>query len=73
MYYKRYGELNSLEGKNNKTGIRFKEDMLYWNGLKIPVMIDYNNDYEYHAEISNIPDSSVLPRPHKFSALPTVC
>lgn len=48
VYYKRYGELNSLEGKNNKTGIRFKEDMLYWNGLKIPVMIDYNNDYEYH-------------------------
>lgn len=49
VYYKRYGELNSLEGKNNKTSIRIKEDMLYWNGLKIPVMIDYNNDYEYHA------------------------
>ena len=49
VYYKRYGELNSLEGKNNKTGIRIKEDMLYWNGLKIPVMIDYNNSYEYHA------------------------
>ena len=49
VYYKKYGSLNSLEGKSNKTGIRFKEDKLIWNGLVIPVMIDYDNAYEYQA------------------------
>lgn len=49
VYYKRYGALNSLEGKSNKTGIRFKDDRLVWNELKIPVDIDYDNHYEYQA------------------------
>ena len=49
VYYKRYGELNSLEGKSNKTGIRFKDDMIVWNGLKIPVVIDCDNYYECQA------------------------
>ena len=49
VYFKRYGELNSLEGKSNKTGIRLINDTLIWNGLKIPVVIDYNNYYEYQA------------------------
>ena len=49
VYYKRYDELNSLEGKSNKTGIRFIDDFLIWNGLKIPVIIDYNNQYEHKA------------------------
>lgn len=49
VHFKRYDTLNSLEGKSNKTGIRFKDDYLLWNGLKIPVLIDYNNYYEYQA------------------------
>ena len=49
VYYKKHGDFNTLEGKSNKTGIRFKDDMLFWNGLKIPVVIDYNNDYEHQA------------------------
>lgn len=49
VYFKRYGAFNSLEGKSNKTGIRFKEDSLIWNELKIPVDIDYDNHYEYQA------------------------
>ena len=47
--YKRYGNMNSLEGKSNNTGIRFKDNYLLWNGLTIPVKIDYNNQYEYNA------------------------
>jgi len=46
VYYKKYDSFNTLEGKSNKTGIRFNDDMLIWNGLVIPVVIDYNNDYE---------------------------
>ena len=49
VYFKRYGELNSLEGKSNKTGIRLIDDSIVWNGLEIPVSIDYNNYYEYQA------------------------
>src|SRR5574344_2183198 len=49
IHYKKYGSLNSLEGKSNKTGIRFKDDWLIWNGLNIPVLIDYDNYYEYQA------------------------
>ena len=49
VHFKKYGELDSLEGKSNKTGIRFKDGFLIWSGLKIPVKIDYNNPYEYQA------------------------
>ena len=54
VYYKKYGELNSLEGKSNKIGIRIINNTLIWNGLKIPVLIDYNNHYEYQAMQCNI-------------------
>ena len=54
IYYKKYGELNSLEGKSNTSGIRFKDDMIFWNGLEIPVVIDYDNYYEYQAMQSQI-------------------
>ena len=49
IYCKKYGEFNSLEGKSNSYGIRFKDDKILWNGLDIPVVIDYNNYYEYQA------------------------
>lgn len=49
IHLKEYGELNSLEGKSNKTGIRFIDDSLVWNGLKIPVVVDLSNHYEYQA------------------------
>lgn len=54
IYYKRHGELNALEGKSNRTGIHFKDNTILWNGLKIPVVIDYDNDYEYQAMQSKI-------------------
>ena len=54
VHYKKYGSLNSLEGKSNKQGIRFKNDAILWNGLRIPVVIDYNNYYETQALKSEI-------------------
>lgn len=54
IYYKKYGNLNSLEGKSNKSGIRFKDDMILWNKLKIPVIINYNNYYKSQALKSDI-------------------
>lgn len=54
IHYKKYGNLNSLEGKSNKSGIRFKDDIVVWNGLKIPIIINYDNQYEYQALESDI-------------------
>ena len=54
IHYKRYGSLTSLESSSNKQGIRFKDDTILWNGLKIPVAIDYNNYYENQALKSEI-------------------
>ncbi|MBU3147009.1 hypothetical protein [Clostridium sp. CF012] len=43
-----YSLLNSLEGKSNKTGIRFfiETNTYKWIGLKIETMLDKNNQYE---------------------------
>lgn len=49
IHYKRYDTLNSFEGKSNNTGIRFKDNKLIWNGLNIPVIIDYKNHYDSQA------------------------
>nr|DAY38440.1 MAG TPA: hypothetical protein [Bacteriophage sp.] len=49
IHYKKYNEFNTLEGKTNKTGIRFKDNMLVWNKLKIPICINYNNLYEFQS------------------------
>ena len=54
IHYKRYNSLNSLSGKSNKNGIRFRNGIISWNGLKIPVVINYNNYYENQALKSEI-------------------
>ena len=54
VYYKKFGDMNSLEGKSNSTGIRLVDEHLIWNGLNIPVVIDWNNPYEYQAMQSEI-------------------
>lgn len=54
VYYKKYGDMYSLEGKSNSTGIRLIDEHLVWNGLNIPVIIDWNNPYEYQAMQSEI-------------------
>jgi hypothetical protein len=49
VHFKKYGDINSLEGKSNKTGIKFKDNTLIWNGLSIPAKINYDNPYEFQA------------------------
>lgn len=52
--FKKYGQVNSVEGKNNKTGIVFNNDKITWLGLSLPVVINYGNLYEYQAIQSRI-------------------
>lgn len=47
--FKKYNEMNSLEGKSNNTGIRFKNNKLQWNGLNISVIIKKNDIYAHMA------------------------
>lgn len=52
VHFKKYYQgLDSVEGKSNKTGIRYdiQNNLLIWNGLKIPVQLDINNQYEINA------------------------
>jgi len=52
--YKKYGELNSIEGKTNRQGIRFRDNILLYNGMKIPVIIKSNDIYAHMAIQNNI-------------------
>lgn len=54
IHYRKYGDFNSLEGKSNKSGIRFRNNIIIWNKLEIPVIINYNNQYECQALESDI-------------------
>ena len=49
IHFKKYDTFNSLEGKSNKAGIRFKDNNIEWLKLKMPVIIDHNNPYEVEA------------------------
>ncbi|HMB45318.1 MAG TPA: zinc ribbon domain-containing protein, partial [Candidatus Methanoperedens sp.] len=42
--FKGKNQMDSLEGKNNETGLRFKDNTLYWSDLEIPCIIDSDND-----------------------------
>ncbi len=42
--FKGKNQFDSLEGKNNATGLIFKDNILYWSGLEIPCIIDPEND-----------------------------
>lgn len=51
IYFKKYGQLNSLEGKTNAAGIIFRSELRIcdWSGLRIPVIVDEKNPYEVEA------------------------
>ena len=60
VYFKKHNELNSLEGKSNKYGIRFRENKLEWNKLSIPVIIKKNDEYAQMALENKIKYCRVL-------------
>jgi len=47
--YKKYGELNSIEGKTNKQDIIFRDENILYDGMKLPVIIKKNDIYAYMA------------------------
>lgn len=51
VQFKSYGEFNSLEGKWNKSGLKFKNETktIEWNKLSLPVIIKQNDIYAHLA------------------------
>lgn len=47
--FKRYGELDTLEGKTNKQGIRWRDNCLVWGDLVLPGIIDEDDPVIKHA------------------------
>ena len=54
VYFKKYGEMNSVEGKSNKTGLRFVDNKLTWNGLVIDVIINKKDEYAHISLLNKI-------------------
>jgi len=52
--YKKYGELNSIEGKVNNKSIIFKNNIISFAKLKIPVIIKNNDIYSHMTTRDNI-------------------
>ncbi|MEE1255975.1 MAG: transposase [Lachnospiraceae bacterium] len=45
IHFKKQDDMLSLEGKNNNTGIRYKDGRFLWNGLSISVQHDKRDTY----------------------------
>ena len=54
IHFKKQGELHSLEGKSNATGIKFRGNTLIWNGLSIKVLVKPKDDYAKMALLQTI-------------------
>ena len=49
VHFQKWVEFHSLEGKNNQSGIRFKDGRLHWNGLVIQPRLPKNDHYAREA------------------------
>ena len=54
LHYKKVGQMNTLSGKWNKSGIRYKDGIIIWNGLTLPVTIRKNDTYAQMALMNQI-------------------
>lgn len=65
LHYKKYGQLTSVEGKSNKAGIRYRNNMLMWNKLNIPVKIRKNDLFIHESLQRNIKFCRIVRKPFK--------
>ena len=49
VYFKGYGEFNSIENKWNKSGLKYDNGIIKWKGLKMPVIIKSSDIYAQKA------------------------
>ena len=66
IHFKKYGEFDSLEGKSNGSGIRFRKDKLCWNGLNIKAIMNPKDEYVQAALTRRIKYCRILKRGAKY-------
>src|SRR3954451_17279096 len=45
LHFKKFGQMDSVEGKSNQSGIRYKDGKVEWNGLILPVNLRPKDEY----------------------------
>ncbi|PSL43232.1 hypothetical protein B0H94_11155 [Salsuginibacillus halophilus] len=60
VVFKRRGELSSVEGKTNTSGIRFQDNIVKWNGLKISVQTKDRDEYAHVALLDRVKYCRIL-------------
>ncbi|WP_342043386.1 transposase [Bacillus sp. OTU2372] len=54
VHFKKYGQFNTVEGKNNDAGLTYENGVLYWNGLEMKVHIPMKDKYIQKALLDEI-------------------
>jgi hypothetical protein len=49
VHFKKFGEMYSVEGKSNSTGIRYKDGNVLWKGLVLRTIVKKNDAYAHLA------------------------
>lgn len=66
IHFRKYGEVQSLEGKTNTSGIKFRNNALVWNDLSIKVLVDPLDIYAQIALMRTIKYCRVLKNGTKY-------
>ena len=45
VHFKKFGQFDTIEGKNNKSGLTYENGILYWNGLELKVHFPKKDQY----------------------------
>ena len=62
VHFKKFGELDSIEGKNNKQGIRYRDGHILWLGLHLRCQVRKNDVYAEEALLSRVKFSRIQRR-----------
>jgi hypothetical protein len=54
IHYKKVGQMNTIAGKWNRSGLRYKEGDILWKGLTLPVIIKKSDTYAQMALTNRI-------------------
>lgn len=54
IHFQRYEDFRSLEGKNNKQGLRFKDGCLVWGKVQIPILVPANDKWLQRALLDRV-------------------
>jgi len=45
VHFKKFGQFDTIEGKNNESGLTYENGILYWNGLELNVYFPKKDQY----------------------------